>query len=100
MSYPEQPGGYHAPPPQDHPRATTALVLGILSLVCLQILGPFAWNIGKKAMNEIDASGGRMGGRGQAQAGYVLGIISTVLLGLWLLVLAVSIPAAVLSGGQ
>ena len=31
-------------------------------------------------MNEIDASGGQLGGRGQAQAGYVLGIIGTVLL--------------------
>jgi hypothetical protein len=31
-------------------------------------------------MDEIDASGGRWGGRGLAQAGYVLGIVGTLLL--------------------
>ena len=66
--------------PQNHPRATTALVLGIVGIVCCSILAPFAWAIGKKAVNEIDASGGQYGGRGQAQAGYILGIIGTVLL--------------------
>jgi hypothetical protein len=30
-------------------------------------------------MREIDASGGRVGGRGQAQAGFILGIIGTAL---------------------
>ncbi|MDX6326855.1 MAG: hypothetical protein QOK15_3209 [Nocardioidaceae bacterium] len=78
-------GGYA--PPQNHPRAVTALVLGILGVVCCSILAPFAWAIGKKAVNEIDASGGRYGGRGQAQAGYILGIIGTVLLILGLLFL-------------
>ena len=83
----QPPGGYgQAPPPggyggqQNHPRATTSLVLGILGVVCCAIAAPFAWSIGKKAVNEIDASGGRLGGRGQAQAGYILGIVGTVLL--------------------
>jgi len=82
------PPGYGAPPPYgyfqapDHPRATLAMILGILSLVCCQLTGPFAWVIGGKAVREIDASGGRLGGRGQAMAGKVLGIIGTVLLGL------------------
>lgn len=81
MSYPpQQGGGYQPPAPQDHPRATTALILGILGVVLCYILGPFAWKVGKQAVNEIDASGGQLGGRGQAQAGYVLGIIGTVLL--------------------
>lgn len=71
-------GGYAQP--ANHPRATTAMVLGIVSILCCSILGPFAWSMGKKAVNEIDASGGRYGGRGQAQAGYILGIIGTVLL--------------------
>ena len=79
MSYPQQPGGYQ-PMPEDHPRATTALVLGILGVVICNVLGPFAWKIGKNATTDIDASGGRLGGRGQAQAGYILGIIGTVLL--------------------
>ena len=88
-SYDPGQGGYGqaAPPPQggyaqpeNHPRAMTALILGIVGIVCCSILAPFAWSIGKKAVNEIDASGGRYGGRGQAQAGYILGIIGTVLL--------------------
>ena len=58
----------------------TALILGIVGLVCCSIAAPFAWSIGGKAVKEIDASGGRLGGRGQAQAGKILGIIGTVLL--------------------
>jgi hypothetical protein len=69
----------------DHPRATTALVLGILGVVLCQVLGPFAWRIGKQTVDEIDAAQGRLGGRGPAQAGYVLGIVGTVLLGLFIL---------------
>jgi len=80
MSYPQQPGGDQPMPPQDHPRATTSLVLGILGIVICGICAPFAWKFGKQAVTEIDASGGRMGGRGQAQAGYILGIIGTILL--------------------
>lgn len=98
-SYDPGQGGYGqaAPPPmgyaqpQNHPRATTALVLGIVGIVCCEFVAPFAWAIGKKAVSEIDASGGQYGGRGQAQAGYILGIIGTVLLILGLLFFVVSL---------
>ena len=83
----QPPGGYEQPPsggygqqPQNHPKATTALVLGIVGVVCCSFAAPFAFMTGKKTVSEIDASGGRLGGRGQAQAGYILGIIGTVLL--------------------
>jgi hypothetical protein len=76
--YPQGYGGYQ--PPRDHPKATTALVLGILSLVLCQILGPFALVIGRRAVKDIDASGGALGGRGQATAGWVCGLIATILL--------------------
>jgi hypothetical protein len=36
--------------------------------------------MGKRAVREIDASHGRLGGRSQAQAGYILGIVGSVLL--------------------
>ena len=85
----QPPAGYGQPPPfgygPQHPKATTALVLGICSLVVCGLLGPFAWVIGKNTMNEIDASDGRLAGRGVAQAGYVCGIIATCLLGLGVL---------------
>ena len=40
--------------------------------------------IGRGAVKEIDASGGQLG-RGMAQAGFILGIIGTVILALSLL---------------
>ena len=72
------PQGY-APP--EHPQATTAMVLGILGLATCTVFSPFAWRIGKRAVAEIDASNGRLGGRGPAQAGYVTGLIGTIMLG-------------------
>ena len=101
---PQQPGqpgygyGYGPPPVQyapDHPRATTSLILGILGIVLCQVLGPFAWWIGKRTVDEIDASQGRLGGRGSAQAGYIMGIIGTVLLAFGLIALVVWIILAV-----
>jgi hypothetical protein len=84
MSYPPYgPPQYGQPsygPPPDHPQATLALVLGILGAVLCVICAPFAWVIGQRVVREIDASGGRYGGRGQAQAGYILGMIWTILL--------------------
>ena len=100
VSYPGYPGpGYPPPPgypmaagfpppgypvpgypqPPAHPQATTALVLGILGLVCCGLAAPFALYLGRKSMQEIDASGGQYSGRGQAQAGFILGIIGCAL---------------------
>jgi hypothetical protein len=64
-------------------------VLGILGVVLCQVISPFAWVTGKRTLSEIDASQGRLGGRGQAQAGYILGIVGTVLLGLGVAILVV-----------
>jgi hypothetical protein len=61
-------------------------VLGILGIAVLPLLGPFAWSIGGKAVREIDASRGALGGRQNAQIGYVLGIAGTVILGLMIMV--------------
>ncbi|WP_043639456.1 DUF4190 domain-containing protein [Nonomuraea candida] len=80
MSYPHQGPGYYGPPPQSHPNGTTILVLGILSLVVCQIIGPFAWSMGNKALREIDESGYYYENRGHIQAGRICGIISTVLM--------------------
>ncbi len=64
----------------DHPQATTVLILGILGIAVCQVLAPFAWVMGKRVRDEIDGSGGRIGGRSQVQIGYVLGLVGSILL--------------------
>lgn len=59
-------------------QATTALVLGILSLICLPILGPIAWVIANGEIRAIDEGRRDPANRGSAVAGKVLGIIGTV----------------------
>lgn len=88
-----EPPGYPPHPPYPWPpaqpatdgRAVGALVLGILGLVAC---GPFASVpaivLGRSATRAIDASQGRLGGRGLATAGFVLGIVATVV---WALVI-------------
>ncbi|WP_175422352.1 DUF4190 domain-containing protein [Nocardioides jishulii] len=80
------PGGL-GPAKPNHPSATTSMVLGIIGLGSLVIacgigliLSPFAWVMGGKAVKEIDASNGQLGGRDQARAGQIMGIIGTVIL--------------------
>ena len=86
-------GGYQAPPPapgyvegsgpmgaREHPKGTLILILGILSIVCLSILGPFAWVMGNKALAEIDSNPAAYSNRGTVNAGRICGIIGTVLL--------------------
>lgn len=84
------PPQYQAPPAPmvgggPSSQATTALVLGILGLLCCGILSLPALIIGKQEMNRIDQGLAPVEGRGVAQAGYILGIIGMVLLGLFLL---------------
>lgn len=69
--------GYGQVPPTSS-KATTSLVLGIVSLVaCGLLTGIPAIIIGRQAKAEIQASNGRLGGEGNATAGLVLGIIGT-----------------------
>lgn len=106
--YGQQPGygppaGYGPPPvgPPKHPNAVTSMVVGIISVaggfMCVLPLlaAPFAWVLGGRAVKAIDASGGTMGGRGEATAGRVLGIIGTVLLVLGILALIAIIALAI-----
>jgi hypothetical protein len=84
-------GGYATPPP--HPSSTTAMVLGLVSLIGLFIcvvpivMAPFAWVTGGRVVKAIDAEPGRWSGREQAQAGRIMGMIGTAIL--VLIVLAV-----------
>lgn len=92
-------GGY--PGVQDLPKATTALVLGIIGLAgtffCVLpiVVSPFAWVIGARARREIRESQGRYTGESKATTGMVLGIIGTVLLALGLILVVVLIVVAI-----
>lgn len=104
MSYPPPPND--PPPPTGptpspwqypvqpkEPQATTAMVLGIVAvaggMMCYLpiFVSPAALVIGRKSLNAIKQQP-HLGGRGEAMAGFVLGIIGTCLLGLILLVIA------------
>jgi hypothetical protein len=79
-----QGSGAHAP----H-RGVLVLVLGILSIVFCQILGPFAWLMGKGDLAKINSGQMDPAGRDLTKAGMICGIIGSVLfvLGLVLAVL-------------
>lgn len=63
--------------PVEHPNATAVLTLGAMSLLCCGITGPVAWAMGKRALDQIEESGGGYGGRTQVLVGFVLGVIGT-----------------------
>jgi hypothetical protein len=75
----------------NHKGATTALTLGIISIVslvltpfcCITLPGvfcaPFAWGIGAKAKREIGQQPGVYGNVGAAQTGMWMGIVMTIL---------------------
>jgi hypothetical protein len=74
-------------------RATTVLVLGILSIVACQPLGIAAWVMGNNDLREMN--GGLMdpSGRDTTSAGRICGIIGTVLFIVWFAVMIVMFAA-------
>ena len=109
--YPPYPGPYPGPSPyapgpsypsypvmvaQKTPgEATASLVLGIVGLfVCPIICSLLAIIFGIKARNMIDASGGYLGGRSQAQAGLVLGIVGMAIGTLGTIIYIIALAAA------
>ena len=79
-----------------HPRARTALVLGIISAVGALFLlpalvGPLGWYYGAVARREIEREPTRWGGHRDATVGMICGIIGTALLALALLVGAIAV---------
>jgi hypothetical protein len=68
-------------PPELRPSsATAAMVIGILSIVICQVLGPVAWAMSAAELRRIDNGFANPLKRGQAQTGMVLGIVATVML--------------------
>lgn len=75
-------------PQGEAPGATSAMVLGILGFLCCQLLAPVALFKGKGVMKTVDESGGTLGGRGKGQVGFILGILGTLGLVLWIVLAA------------
>lgn len=67
--------------PLDHKGARRVLTLGILSVLCCGLLGPFAWVQGNRVIREMNGSRGVIWtNRGSATAGRLCGIASTLVL--------------------
>jgi hypothetical protein len=90
---PSQPQGQYPPPGQyvqpgqfpvapvapNSSKATTSLILGIVSIVmCGLFLGIPAMILARQAKREIRESQGRVGGEGLATAGFITGLIGTI----------------------
>jgi hypothetical protein len=80
------PPSYGGPPPAGggggggtSGKATTSLVLGILGILCCGLLAPVAWIMGKGELDAIRRGQSSPAGEGVAKAGYILGIIGTIL---------------------
>ena len=88
---PPMPPGYDAPRSSN---ATTILVLGILSLVVCAVLGPIAWWMGHAELRQIDAGLVSRNDRGTVNAGYICGIIGSVLMliSILFIVVALALP--------
>lgn len=94
MAYPDFPQDQGRYPEQS--QATTILVLGIVAIV-VQVLGPVAWALGNRELAAIDRGLRPPDDRASANAGRILGIISTGLLvvGIIALVLLLSLFSGV-----
>lgn len=120
MSYDEPPPEYGGQPPSypqygypqygspygglpvEHPRGTTILVLGIVSVagVFLCLVGGIftgipAWMMGNSARKEIAAAPGQYSNAGTLKAGWILGIIGTAVSAVVIVVMAVGITIAI-----
>ena len=84
--------------PQPHPKGTTVLVLGIVSLfICGIILGPIAIIQGNNALKEIDANPSAYTNRQNVVIGRILGIIA---IALWAIGIVINIITFATQAGQ
>jgi Domain of unknown function (DUF4190)/zinc-ribbon domain len=92
LAPPHTPGGYEAMQSETNGLAIASLVLGIVWLGGLGSL--LALIFGVMAKNQVDASGGRQGGRGMAVAGIVLGIVGLAGLAVMIILIAAASSSA------
>jgi hypothetical protein len=85
MSFPDTPAY------PESSQATTALVLGILGIICCAPLGVVAWIMANNELEGIRGGRRNPANEGTANASRILGIVGTVLLGLGLIALVLLI---------
>lgn len=68
------------PPEYEASQSTLALVLGIVSMVCLPLLGPAAWAVARAELKAIDSGRRDPTNRRVATAAQVLGIMGSLIL--------------------
>lgn len=80
------------PKPSDkaHPDTTTIFVMGLLSIIGGLIFGPLAWFFGNRLLAKYDAEPERFRHRDWVVAGVVMGKIGTVLIPVYIALLALS----------
>lgn len=87
-------------PPEQHPKGTTALVMGIIGIVLCPFVGVAGFFISSRARREINAEPHRYSNGGMVTAGWVLGIISIVyasFAALYLVVVIIAVIGGVLA---
>jgi hypothetical protein len=90
------PGGYPMQmAPRNDSEATTIFVLGLMGFMFCQLLAPIAWIKGSSYRATCRAT--EQLPNGLATAGWILGIVGTVLLGISLLAVAVGIIVGAVS---
>jgi TRAP-type C4-dicarboxylate transport system permease small subunit len=85
MSTPTIPPTIPGAIPQQSSKATLAVVLGVLGIICCGLLAPAAWYLASEELKAINAGRLSEANRGMAQVAKILGIIGTILLGLAIL---------------
>ncbi len=88
MSFPETPAYPEAS------QATTALVLGILGIICCPILGIVAWIMANNELEGIKSGRRNPTNEGTANASRILGIVGTVLIAVSIIGLILVIAGA------
>jgi hypothetical protein len=80
--------------------AIWALALGLIGVVpCCSFAGPIAFFLGQSSRNRIRSSGGTLSGEGMATAGWIMGIVGSIVLALvifwfiWTIVLQLASPS-------
>jgi uncharacterized Tic20 family protein len=77
-------------------KAITSLVLAIIGLIFLLlglILGPIAICLANQAKKEIRERPRELDGACQAKAGFIIGIIATILSVIWLILIIVAVSS-------